>query len=76
VNRLLLAAMAAVTLFLLFPWRMPAGNGVGLPHPASGPGRPAPEFPTRDAGLWINSRPLSIADLRGMVVLIDVWTYG
>ncbi len=36
----------------------------------------APEFPTRNPKLWINSAPLSISDLRGRVVLIDVWTYG
>jgi thiol-disulfide isomerase/thioredoxin len=34
----------------------------------------APEF----AGIsnWFNSKPLSIADLRGKVVLVDFWTYG
>ena len=36
----------------------------------------APDFP---AGLdWINTagRALSLADLRGKVVLLDFWTYG
>ena len=34
----------------------------------------APEFPL---GLeWINSQPLSVADLRGKLVLLDFWTYG
>ena len=27
------------------------------------------------ATAWLNSPPLSAADLRGKVVLIDVWTY-
>ena len=37
-------------------------------------GRPAPNF----VGIsnWLNSGPLSIADLRGKVVLVDFWTYG
>src|ERR1700751_2671372 len=25
---------------------------------------------------WFNSKPLSIADLRGKVVLVDFWTYS
>ena len=36
----------------------------------------APEFPT---GLeWINAggQPLTLAGLRGRVVLLDFWTYG
>ncbi len=36
-------------------------------------GRPAPEI----AGTpWINSPPLTLAALRGRVVLIDFWTNG
>ncbi len=35
----------------------------------------APEFP---AGLdWLNTRrPLTLAELRGKIVLLDFWTYG
>jgi hypothetical protein len=33
----------------------------------------APDFP---AGLeWFNSAPLSLADLRGKLVILDFWTY-
>ena len=38
--------------------------------------RPLPEFTTADAAEWFNSPPLKVADLRGRVVLIDVWTFG
>ena len=34
----------------------------------------APEFPSDLE--WINSRPLSLADLRGKLVILDFWTYG
>lgn len=35
-----------------------------------------PEFTQVDPVAWINSKPLSVKDLRGKVILIDVWTYG
>jgi hypothetical protein len=35
--------------------------------------RPAPDIA---AGPWINSTPLSMAGLRGRVVLVEFWTYG
>ena len=38
--------------------------------------RPLPEFTGTDPGHWINSAPLRGADLRGQVLLIDVWTFG
>ncbi|MFK4443480.1 thiol-disulfide isomerase/thioredoxin [Caballeronia udeis] len=34
---------------------------------------PAPEFTGIDT--WLNSKPLSISQLRGKVVLVDFWTY-
>ena len=36
-------------------------------------GKPAPEFARGD---WINSAPLTVAGLRGRVVLVEFWTYG
>ena len=41
-------------------------------QPASG--APAPEFSGIDN--WFNASPLTMAQLRGKVVLIDFWTYG
>jgi hypothetical protein len=36
-------------------------------------GQAAPEI---TGGPWINSEPLSLAALRGRVVLVEFWTYG
>ncbi|MCG8335468.1 MAG: hypothetical protein MJE63_13170 [Proteobacteria bacterium] len=33
-----------------------------------------PEFTGKSTDLWINSKPLKLADLKGNVVLIEVWT--
>jgi cytochrome c biogenesis protein CcdA/thiol-disulfide isomerase/thioredoxin len=32
--------------------------------------------PLHPDGVWINSRPLTLAQLRGKVVLVDFWTYS
>ncbi len=37
--------------------------------------RLAPEFPKVAAERWLNSPPLKMADLRGKVILLDVWTF-
>ncbi|QQR78000.1 MAG: cytochrome c biogenesis protein DipZ [Candidatus Moraniibacteriota bacterium] len=37
-------------------------------------GVPAPEI--IPGGVWINSKPLSLKELRGKVVLVDFWTYS
>jgi thiol-disulfide isomerase/thioredoxin len=36
---------------------------------------PAPDFTRQDAFAWINSKPLTLRDLRGKVVLLDFWTF-
>lgn len=36
---------------------------------------PAPPFTHQSAEAWINSAPLTLAELRGRVLLLDVWTY-
>lgn len=37
---------------------------------------PLPQFTGKNADLWLNSAPLQTADLRGKVVLLQVWTFG
>jgi hypothetical protein len=40
---------------------------------AISPAKFAPEFSGES---WINSKPLTLAELKGRVVLVDFWTYG
>lgn len=37
---------------------------------------PLPEFTSTLQNEWINSAPLSVNDLKGKVVLIDIWTFA
>lgn len=56
--------------------------GISVPAHAAGTapvklaesGRRAPEI--TGIANWLNSRPLTLAGLRGKVVLVDFWTYG
>jgi thiol-disulfide isomerase/thioredoxin len=74
-RRLLPVAFALLALLLL------GGVGYGLSHTGSNiaasvpaAGQAAPDF----AGIsdWENSPPLTLAGLRGKVVLVDFWTYS
>ena len=44
--------------------------------PAAAQPRPGVAAPELTGGPWINSRPLTLAALRGRVVLVEFWTYG
>ena len=84
----LLAAVAA-SLWLIQPAGSPGSDAaqaealqMAAPEPTPSPTpalitppgtKPAPEF--RGITAWLNSEPLAIADLRGQVVLVDIWTY-
>lgn len=57
----------AALLLLAFPLWVSAG-------PVAAP-IPAPEFTRVDQGSWVNSAPLRLRDMRGQVVLLDIWTF-
>jgi hypothetical protein len=40
----------------------------------SSPRQPLPEFANQSPAVWVNSKPLSKAELAGKVVLIEIWT--
>lgn len=48
-------------------------NMLGKPMPDTNAYPPAPELIS--GGEWINTKPLTLASLRGKVVLVDFWTY-
>ena len=52
----------------------PLSRAAGGPNAALRRHSPAPEF----AGIetWLNSEPLSMAALRGQVVMVDFWTFA
>ena len=73
------AATVTVLAILLASATLPAASGeVASAQPApfklAATQAPAPGF--TGLGNWFNSAPLSLADLRGKVVLVNFWTYG
>ncbi len=38
--------------------------------------KPLPQFTATSPDRWLNSEPLRVGDLRGDVVLLEVWTFG
>lgn len=52
-----------------------AGSSVACSSGVAAEARPAVEFTQKDARAWINSEPVTLASLKGKVVLIDFWTF-
>ena len=71
ISGLLFACIATSLMFaaarILTPLALAAG-------PAAVSNAPAPEFPHSQTTRWLNSPPLTLAGLRGKVVLLDIWT--
>ena len=68
--RFLISTLAAVAaLVAAAPW---SAHTVA----ATAASRPAPELPRLDATHWLNSPPLTLAELRGRPVLVEFWTFG
>lgn len=67
-------ADSAVAAWASRDWFAPSHGEAAVEPDAATRSRTAPEF----AGItgWLNSAPLSMAQLRGKVVLIDFWTYA
>jgi hypothetical protein len=68
-----MAQVADVFISHLWPIRVRIGN---LQEMDQLPPVRAPEFPPNID--WINTagRPLTLADFRGKILLLDFWTYG
>ena len=65
--------LAAAASIALIAWLSPLAGDVWageLPD-----GVQAPEFTHASQDDWINSTPLTLAELRGEVVMLDVWTF-
>jgi hypothetical protein len=64
-GRLSLMLLFAVTAATWLAWPLYAS--------AAGAGEIAPRITGAN---WLNSKPLTTADLKGRVVLVEFWTYG
>ena len=73
----LIAAIADIGAVTRHPGAVPGSSG-GIPGPSGGaPGSSAKrEIPSfSGATAWLNTQPLTPADLHGKVVLVEFWTY-
>jgi hypothetical protein len=54
----------------------PETSALGQENAVPNPLPDGPLAPELKNDVWLNTRPLTNADLRGSVVLIDFWTFG
>ncbi|MBF0288452.1 MAG: hypothetical protein HQM14_11595 [SAR324 cluster bacterium] len=55
-------------------WYAIVGCFIIFAIPDKGQAAPMPEFTTTVPDQWINSKPLQTADLKGKVILLEIWT--
>lgn len=58
------------------PRLLGVGSGGIVPNDKLAAAKTSPTAPELAAGIWINSEPLTLKNLRGRVVLVDFWTFG
>jgi len=63
-----MAALALGSLLVLSIWAVWPNAGAAITN-----GTPAANIAGEN---WLNSRPLTMAGLKGRVVLVEFWTYG
>ncbi|WP_229426997.1 thioredoxin family protein [Massilia atriviolacea] len=74
-KRYSIAALGCIAILGVAAWSMPSGGNAASAHGSSLPVQGA--MPGFDgATTWFNSAPLTPAQLRGKVVLVDFWTYS
>src|SRR5215472_18834436 len=56
--------------------RLANGGDHDLVSPANSAETKMPVAPEISGGTWINSDPLTLKNLRGLVVVVDFWTFG
>ena len=63
-------AVVAVGIAIFWTAQLAARQGQDL----SDTGAMMPEFTSASPGLWLNSKPLTRAELKGNVLLLEIWT--
>jgi len=64
------AAVVAVGIAIFWTAHLAARQGQDL----YGRGTAMPEFTSASPALWLNSKPLTRAELKGKVLLLEIWT--
>jgi hypothetical protein len=65
------ALLGAASFVGLRVWRGPVG--ATTEYGGAIEARVLPDFPSSDAGRWVNGAPTTLASLRGEVVFIEAW---